>query len=63
MKTLERHQRRCSGGFIANCEYISSFVLTAEFEKAKVCWIHIEKTNNFEDRIGYIIRYVVAFSV
>ena len=63
IKTLERCQWRHSSVFTVNCEHISSFVLTVEFEQANVCWVHIEKTNTFEDKIGYIMRYVAVFSV
>ena len=63
IKTLERCQWRHSNVFIVNCEHISSFVLIVEFEQANVCWVHIEKTNTFEDKIGYIMRYVAVFSV
>ena len=62
-KILERCQSRHSCVFIVNCEHISSFVLIVEFEQANLCWVHIEKTNSFKDKIGYIIRYVVVFSV
>ena len=48
--------------FIVNCEHISSFVSLVEFEQASVCWVHIETTNTFEDKIGYIMRNVVVFS-
>ena len=57
MKTLERCQWRHSSVFIVNCEHISSFVLIVEFEQANVCWVHIEKTNTFEDKIGYMLQY------
>ena len=60
---LKRCQWRHSNAFIVNCEHISSFVLIVEFEQANVCWSHIEKTNTFEDKIGYITRYVAVFSV
>ena len=63
VKTLEQCQWRHSNVFIVNCEHISSFVLIVEFEQANVCWVHIEKTNTFEDKIGYIMRYVAVFSV
>ena len=63
MKTLERSQWPHSSVFIMNCEHISSFVLIAEFEQANVCWVQIEKKNTFEDKIGYIMRYVAVFSV
>ena len=61
MKTLERCQWRHSSAFIVNCEHISKFVLTVDFEQANFCWVYIEKTNTFEDKIEYIMRYVVAF--
>ena len=63
MKILERCQWRHSSVFIVNCEHISSFVLSVQFEQTKVCWVHIEKKNTFEDKIGYIMRYVAVFSV
>ena len=37
--------------FIVKCEHISKFVLIVDFEHLNVCWIHIEKTNTFEDKI------------
>ena len=63
MKTLERSQWRQSSIFVVNREHISSFVLIVEFEQENVCWIHIEMTNTFGDKIGYISRYVALFSV
>ena len=60
MKTLERCQWRRSSVFIVNCEHISNFLLIIDFEQAKVCWVHIEKINTFEDKIRYIMRYVVV---
>ena len=63
MKTLERCQLRCSSVFIVICEHISNFVLTVNFEQANVCWVHVEKTNAFEDKIAYIMRCVVVFYV
>ena len=63
MRTLERCQWRHSSVFIVNREYISSFVLIVEFEQENVCWIRIEMTNTFGDKIGYIICYVAVFSV
>ena len=61
MKILEQCQWCRSSVFIVNCENISEFVLIVDFEQEKVRWVHIEKTNTFEDKIGYIIRYVVVF--
>ena len=61
MKTLERCHWRRSSAFIVKCEHISNFFLIIDFEEAKVCWVHIEKTNTFEDKIGYTMRYVVVF--
>ena len=49
--------------FIVNCEHISNFVSIVEFEQANVCWVHIEITNTFEGKIGYMMRYVAVFSV
>ena len=61
MRTLEQSQRRRSGVFIVNCEHISHFFLTADFEQANVCWVHIGKTETFEDKIECIMRCVVVF--
>ena len=63
IKTLERCQWRQSSIFVVNREHISSFVLIVEFEQENVCWIHIEMTNTFGEKIGYISRYVALFSV
>ena len=63
MKTLERCLQRHSSAFIVNCEHISSFVVIFEFEQTNICWVHIEKTNTFEDKNGCIMRYVAVFSV
>ena len=52
-----------SSVFIGNCKHISNFVLILDFEQANVCWVHIEKINNFEDKIEYLMRYVVALQV
>ena len=59
MKTLKRCQWHHSSVFIVNCEYISNFVLIVDFEQASFCWVHNERTNTFEDKIDYIMRYVV----
>ena len=63
MKKLERCQWCHSIVFIVNREHVSSFVLIVEFEQENVYWIHIETTNTFGDKIGYITRYAAAFSV
>ena len=63
IKTLERFQKRRCSVFIVNCEHISDLFLIVDFEQANVCWAHIEKTNTFEEKIQYIMRYVVVFSV
>ena len=63
MKTLERCQWRQSSIFVVNSEHISSFALIVEFEQENVCWIYIEMTNTFGDKIGYISRYVALLSV
>ena len=59
MKSLERCQWRHSSVYIVNCEHISNFLLIIDFEQAKVCWVQIKKINTFEDKIMYIMRYVV----
>ena len=60
MKTLDRwHWRRFS--VFVNCGHISNFVLIVDIEQANVCWAHIEKTNTYEDKIRYIMRYVAVF--
>ena len=59
--TLERYQWRRSSILIANCELISNFVVTDDFEQANVCWVHIEKPETFDNKIGYIMGYVAAF--
>ena len=61
MKTLAQCQWHRSSVFIVNCEHISNFVLIVDFEQVNVCWVHIEKTNTFEDKIGYNMRYEVVF--
>ena len=63
MKRIEWCQWCHSSVFIVKRKHISIFVLIVEFEQANVCWVHIKKTNTFEDKIGYIMRYVVVFSV
>ena len=63
IKTLEQCQWRHPSAFIVNCEHISSFVLIVKFKQKNVCWVHTEKGNTFEDKIGYIMRYFVVFSV
>ena len=61
MKTLERCQLRRSSAFIFNCEHVSNFVRIVDFEQVNVCWVHIKNIITFEDKIGYIMRYVVVF--
>ena len=60
MKTLERCLWRRSSVFIVNCDHISKFVLIVDIKQEKFCWVHIEKTNTFEDKIEHIMRYVVV---
>ena len=31
-----------------------------DFKQAKVCLVHIQKINTFENKIRYIMRYVVV---
>ena len=57
----KRCQLRRSNIFIANCEHISNFVLIIDFEQANDCLVYIENKITFEDKIGYIMRYVVVF--
>ena len=40
-----------------------TFVVIADFERANVCWCHIENTSTFDDKIGYTMRYFVLFYV
>ena len=55
MKTLER----CQWGVVLVSLLLSvNIFYTFEFEQTNVCWVHIEKTNTAEDKIGYIMRYV-----
>ena len=61
MKTLEQCQWRRSSVVTVNCEHISNFLLIIDFEQANVCWVHIEKTSTFEEKIGSIIRYIAVF--
>ena len=63
MKTLEQCQWRRSSVYIVNCKHISNFLLIIDFEQANVFWVHIEKINTFEDKIRYIMRYVVVIYV
>ena len=62
MKVLERRQRWCFCVFIVICEHISLFVQIAGSQRASnVCWVHIEKKNTFDKKIGYLMRYFVVF--
>ena len=61
MKTLEQCQWRRSNVYIVKCKHISNFLLIIDFEKEKVSWVHIE--NTFEDKIRYMMRYVVVIYV
>ena len=47
--------------FIDDCEPISLFFLIVHIQQANVCWVYIENTITFEDKIGYIMCYVVVF--
>ena len=61
MKTLERYQWcHSSSIFVVNYDYISKFVLVVDFEQANIFLVHIEKVNSSEDKIGYVMRYVVV---
>ena len=50
-----------SSVFIVNCKHILNFIVIVDFEQANVYWVHIGNTNFFEDKIRYIMRYVVVF--
>ena len=63
MKTLERRQWGRVGVFIVNCEHVSHFFIVFDFEQANFCYVHNEKKNTFEEKIGYIMRHVLVFSV
>ena len=63
MKTLEKCQWRYSSVFIVNCKHILNFALILELEQANVCGVYIEKTNTFEGKVRYIMRYVAVFSM
>ena len=63
MKTLKQCQQHRSSVYIFNCEHIPNFLLIVDFEQTKVCWVHIEKINTFEDKIRYIMCYVAVISV
>ena len=39
-----------------NCKHISNLVLIVGFEQGSVCFVHFEKVNIFEDKIGHIMR-------
>ena len=41
--------------------FIIFIVLIVDFEQGNVCWVYIEKKNTLEDKIAYIMRYVVVF--
>ena len=49
--------------FIVDCEPISLFFLIVDIQQANICWVYIENTIFFEDKIGYIMCYVVVFYV
>ena len=61
MKALEWCQWHRSSVFIVKSEHILNFIMTVDFEQANFSWVHIDKTNTFEGKIGYIMGYVVLF--
>ena len=63
MKTLERCQWRHSSVYIVNRRHISNFLLFIHFEQANVFWVNMKKIDTFEDKIRYILRYVVVIYV
>ena len=46
---------------IKDCQWrrSSAVVLTVDFEQVRVCLVHSEKANIFEDKIGHIMCYVL----
>ena len=46
---------------IVNCEHVSNCALIIDFEPANVCLVCIENAITFEDKIDYIMHYVVIF--
>ena len=60
MKTLEQCQWHRSSVFFVNCEHILNFVLIVNLEQGSIWWVYIEKANTFEDKIAYIMRYVLV---
>ena len=43
---------------IFNINDVNGVVLIVDFEQANIWFVHIEKVNIFEDKIGHIMRYV-----
>ena len=54
-------QRQCHWG--RSSVFLVNFVLIIDFEEANVYSGHVEKTSTIDDKIRYIMRYVVAFQV
>ena len=63
MKTLERCQWRRSSAYIVNSKHISNFLIISNFEQANIFWVHYWKDKHFEEKIRYIMRYVVVIYV
>ena len=40
--------------------FCSNFVQIVDFEQEKVCLVHIEKTNPFEDKIGHKCKKILT---
>ena len=49
---------RMSVLMIFNINDVNGVVLIVDFEQANIWFVHIEKVNIFEDKIGHIMRYV-----
>ena len=37
---------------VVNCKYTSNFFLIVDFKQANICWVLIEKTNTFENKMS-----------
>ena len=60
MKPLERLQWRHSSVCIVNCEHISNYLLFIDFKQANVSLGNFERINTFENKVWYIMRYIVV---
>ena len=49
---------RMSVLMIFNINDVNGVILIVDFEQANIWFVHIEKVNIFEDKIGHIMRHV-----